>query len=178
MKRPLVETNVRAHLGEAQETNAFQENPDFTFVKGYSEKRREMDAARAKGLKGPKLGYRLQWVRVKDGRGNPEGMTAARFRMMGYREVRAAELAELGLEMPIGGVATADGFIDTADVRLFMCDAKTAARNEMNWRRATDEMQATDRAPQLEAEGRKFARPGEELTFAEGAYTSPEPDAG
>jgi hypothetical protein len=77
----------------------------------------------------------------------------------------------LGLTMPIGGMTSVEGFVDVGDTRLFVCDAQRAARNEQHWRRATDDMQATDAAPALQAEGRKIAKPGEELTFAEGSYS-------
>lgn len=171
MKRPLVRTDVRAHLGEAQESEDFAVSQDLTFTPGYSEKRKAFDRGRAEGKKMPSLPFRLHMVRVRSSTGAPDGRGAAGFRAQGYREVKASEMEGMGLAMPVGGQVSAEGFVDIGDTRLFVCDAQRAARNEVNWRRATDEAQATDRAPLLEAEGRKYAKPGETLTFAEGSYS-------
>lgn len=171
VKRPLIRTDVRAHLGEAQESEDFAAAQDLTFTPGYSDKRKAFDRGRAEGRKMPSLPYRLQLVRVKSTMGLPDGRGAAGFRAQGYREVHASEMEGMGIAMPVGGQVSAEDFVDVGDTRLFVCDAHRAARNEMNWRRATDEAQATDRAPALEAEGRKHAKPGEDLTFAEGSYS-------
>ncbi|MFH0899308.1 MAG: hypothetical protein V2A73_01635 [Pseudomonadota bacterium] len=172
MKRPLVRTDVRAHLGEAQESEDFAASQDLTFTPGYSDKRKAFDRGRAEGKKMAPLPFRLQLVRVRNSMGGLDGRGAAGYRAQGYREVKASDMEGMGISMPVGGQLSTDGFVDVGDTRLFVCDAHRAARNEMNWRRATDEAQATDRAPALEAEGRKHARPGEEsLTFAEGTYS-------
>lgn len=170
-KRPLIPTDVRAHLGEARESDAFAQTNDWTYIPGYSDKRREFDAARARGEKVAPLPYRLQLVRVKTTQGGPDGTAAAGWRAKGYREVLASEMEGLGIEMPVGGQKSADGFVDVGDTRLFVCDGRRAARNEMNWRRATDEAQATNRAPLLEQETAKYAKPGETLWSAEGTYS-------
>lgn len=175
MKRPLVATQARAHLGEVRESEEFNDMSaaaqDLTYVPGYSDLRRTRDRAIAEGKKPQALPYRLQLVRVKNANGNPDGRMAAQWRALGYREVLHDEMEGMGIAMPVGGMASTDGFVDVGDTRLFVCDALRAARNEKNWRRATDELQATDSAPALEAEGRKFAKPGEELTFASGEYS-------
>ena len=175
MKRPLIRTDVRAHLGEARETSEFNDMgaaaQDLSYVPGYSDLRRARDRAVAEGKKPLPLPYRLQLVRVKNSMGGPDGRMAAQWRAQGYREVLHEEMEGMGIALPVGGMASAEGFVDVGDTRLFVCDAPRAARNEQNWRRATDELQATDSAPALEAEGRKVAKPGEELTFAEGSYS-------
>jgi len=174
-KRPLVPTQARAHLGEARESAEFNDMSgaaqDLTYVPGYSDLRRKRDRAIAEGKKAEPLPYRLQLVRVKNAAGNPDGRMAAQWRALGYREVPHSEMEAMGIAMPVGGMASADGFVDVGDTRLFVCDAQRAARNEKNWRRATDELQATDSAPALQAEGQRFAKPGEELTFASGEYS-------
>jgi hypothetical protein len=171
MKRPLVRTDVRAHLGEAQESDEFAAVQDLTYTPGYSDKRRVFDRGRAEGQRMPSLPFRLQLVRIRTPQGALDGRGTASFRALGYHEVKASELEGMGLALPVGGQVSADGFVDVGDTRLFVCDAQRAARNEMNWRRATDEAQATDRAPALEAEGRRYAKPGESLTFADGSYS-------
>jgi len=180
MKVPLIRTDTRAHLGEAQEKPEFADpalaRGDLTYVPGWSDLRRQRDADVREGRKPAPLPYRLQLVRVRNSMGLPDGQGAASWRAQGYQEVKVNEMKELGIAMPIGGMASADGFVDVGDLRLFACDAQRAAQNEQNWRRATDEVQATDRAPALEAEGRKHASP----TFVEGTYSdagSDDPDS-
>jgi hypothetical protein len=174
-KRPLVPTAARAHLGEVRESSEFNDMgaaaQDLSYVPGYSDIRRERDRAMAEGRKPRPLRFRLQLVRVKNSAGAPDSRMGAYWRAKGYKEVQGSEMEGMGIAMPVGGMMSAEGFVDVGDTRLFVCDAERAARNERDWRRATDDLQATDSAPALEAEGRKFAKPGEDLTFAEGSYS-------
>jgi len=175
MKRPLVVSETRAHLGEVRESDAFNDMSaamqDLTYIPGYSDWRRERDDALRTGKKPRPLPFRLQLVRVKNAQGQPDSRMAPYWRAKGYREVEASALVSMGLGMPVGGMVSGDGFIDVGDTRLFVCDARRAARNQLDWRRATDEMQATNSAPALEAEGRRVAKPGEEITFVEGSLS-------
>jgi hypothetical protein len=175
MKRPLVRTETRAHLGETRESAEFNDMDgaaqDLTYIPGYSDLRRQRDRDMQAGRKPKPLPFRLQLVRVKNVAGAPDSRMGAWWRAQGYREVLASDMEGMGITMPIGGMTSAEGYVDVGDTRLFVCDAQRAARNEQDWRRATDDMQVTSSAPALQAEGRRVAKPGEELTFAEGSYS-------
>ena len=172
VKRPLVVAGQRdVYDTPVREQPAFYAPDvaqDATFIPGYSDKRRQVDEARKNGTRPPALTHRYHLVRTKMPSGRPDMRDAFNFRAKGYREVHTDELASLGIQMPLGGIKNTDGTISVGDTTLFVCSAEQAARNEENWRRATDDRSAVDTsAAPLHEQGAAFARPGERLTFTE-----------
>jgi len=145
MKRDLVPTAIRTEFGEVLEDASFHDtagaNRDYTYVPGYSDLRRQRDAAIAKEQElhpgrvnwknVPSLPARLQWVRVtKVVSGQPDNTKEIDAGTNGYRMVKKTDLGEPWFTaMPAGAVERADGSILKGDTVLMVVDQQQAARN-------------------------------------------------
>lgn len=171
--RPLVSARDVAHMADARNDPQFYAPDvaqDLTFLPGYSDKRRARDEdLRKYGRSKIKLTHRYQFVPVVSADGQrPDLQKAARWMALGYRRVKMDEMASLGVQPPLGAYKTADGHCRIGDSELFVCDAKTAARNDSLRRSAIDANTADDSvAQELHRVGSEVARAGETLTFAE-----------
>lgn len=158
-KRELVPTTIRTEFGEVLDSPEFYDTMgaalDHTYVAGYSNLRRERDAAIARELKEhdgnsskinwknvPTLPVRLQWARTtKVIGGQPDNTKEVDFGSQGYRFANKSDIGQPWLkEMPQGATTTADGSIKKGDTTLMVCDAKTAARNAASNRKAVERM--------------------------------------
>ena len=175
--RPLISAKARDLVGSAREDSTFMNNgQDLTYIQGYSNVRRQMDADLARGREpSTGLNYRFQYVTVQRPNGKPDSAKAMQFRALGYRPVKAEEAAAYGIEVPVQAFQTADGYIQVGDAQLFVCDAATAARNEAHGRSAIDE-RTTDEATsqELRSVGRELGGVGNDLveTSLEQRHTS------
>lgn len=147
--------------GSARESAAFAANPDFAFVPGYSDKRRQIAADLAKGT-APSVGlnYRLHWARHARPNGGVDGDVMG-FASRGYTIVKEADCARLGIEVPIQASVAADGSIRMGDTVLMACPADRAEQNEAQVRRAIDSQASDDQtAAALHSAGRELDRAG------------------
>ena len=172
-KRPLIVAGERAFKGETREAATFYDPmvaQDYTFVPGYSDKRRANDERMRKGLAPVPMPYRFQLVPVTTPAGRPDGRRIAEWSMKGYRKVSKADIesGSLGITMPPAAIITADGAVRIGDSDLMYCGADNAAREEARGRSAIEARNADDNAAQdLHRAGREVARPGETLTYSE-----------
>ena len=160
--RPLIAAADRVVGGEARETADFSENPDMTFVPGYSNRRRQIDAEMGKGRE-PTVGldHRLQWVRVQQVNGKPLMTKAMQFKGQRYQRATKEWLESNGYEMPLAASVTADGGVGMGDVELFYCSAEQAGINEAQAHRALSSQAADDQtASDLHSAGRLIDRSG------------------
>lgn len=137
-KKPLVDTMMVTEFGGVEESEVFRQDAGFeyTYVPGYSEKRRQRDAELLEVAHGERkahdvssLPVRLHWTRCS---GNYT-KTASRM-ANGYRAVTKADLDSKPAwltAMPPGAKLSPSGEITTAagDLVLMVADQKTAARN-------------------------------------------------
>jgi len=142
--KPLISARDRSVAGSARESSAFQANPDFAFVQGYSDKRRQIDADLARNRE-PSTGltHRLHWARHARPNGGVDADLMG-FMARGYVPVTKDTLSTFGITeiMPQWSFA-ADGSIRMGDLQLMACDAQQAQANEAQVRRAVD-AQASD----------------------------------
>lgn len=139
-KRPLIGVKDRSVAGEVLDNGAqFADmGQDTTFIQGYSDKRRQIDAAASKRQDADvELTHRYHWVRTKRNNGTADGADIASFRAKGFRPVRFDEMESLGLQT-YTGTKTVDGHVSLGDTELYVCDAATAERNEAIARRAVE----------------------------------------
>lgn len=161
-RRPLIGAADKDLLGSHRESSAFRDgsgvNQDVTFIKGYSDRRRRIDADLSAGRE-PKEGldYRLQWVRCQRPNGKMDMQAVTQYRAKGYRFVKPGDCAELGIEAPLHSEPTADGKIQIGDVVLMICDADTAAAHMEDGQSAIQERSAADYTSQeLHTAGREL----------------------
>ncbi len=147
--------------GSARETSQFQANPDFAYVPGYSNKRRQIDSDLGKGRE-PSTGltHRLHWARSKRPNGGADTDIMG-FLSRGYFPVTKDNAASLGIEIPITATIAADGSVVMGELQLLACPAARAQENEAQVRRAIDS-QASDNATSaaLHREGQTIDRAG------------------
>lgn len=173
VKRPLVAAGERAFKGETRESADFYDPmvaQDYTFVPGYSDKRRINDERMRKGQAPLPMPYRFQLVPTTKPNGQPDNRRVAEWSMKGYRKVSKADIesGSLGIKMPPAAVITADGAVRIGDSDLMYCGADNAAKEEARGRSAIEARNADDNAAQdLHRAGREVARPGENLTYSE-----------
>lgn len=143
--RPLISAKSRGIIGAAQESAAFNEQgQDLTFVPGYSNIRRQIDADLAAGREpSVQLTHRLQYVTVEKPNGKPATAKISQFRALGYKFVEF-DAPPQGITVPDHAFKSADGHVQVGDVQLMYCDAATAARNEAHGRSAIDDASAED----------------------------------
>lgn len=142
VERPLVAAPMPAFTDAQREASANYGSQDYTFIPGYSDRRTEREVERRKGNAGPKLSHRFHWVRTKRPSGTPDLRKSFEFRSKGYVPVKVDQLPALGITMPPAGAVNADNEIVVGDTTLYVCTAATAAKNERDWRRATDQAAA------------------------------------
>lgn len=147
-KRELIPTAMRTEFGDVWEDSSFHDtagaNRDYTYVPGYSDLRRQRDAAIAKEMdiaqgnharvnwkNVPTLPVRLQWVRTtKVISGAPDNTKEIDAGSNGYRKVTKEDVGQPWMTaLPQGVTILADGSLQKGDTVLMMCDAKQAARN-------------------------------------------------
>jgi hypothetical protein len=110
---------------------------DGFYVPGYSDKRAAWDAAKLAwergGRHGPPpapLDFRLQFVSVERGSGQPTGHKVAEFANQGYRKLKWDEAKSFGLDLANTQCMTdAEGNIRNGSQLLMIADRETAARN-------------------------------------------------
>ena len=145
--RPLISAKNRDLVGSAREASAFvDQGQDLTFVPGYSDKRRRMDADLSQGREPTeRLTHRLQYVTVEKANGRKDSQKISQFRALGYQPVPFDNPSSFGItEVPIQAFRNAEGHIQVGDAVLYGCDAATAARNEAHGRSAIDERTADE----------------------------------
>lgn len=165
--RPLISAKARdAVAGGVRETREFAEDmgQDLTFVPGYSDKRRRMDADIARGrVPEERLNVRLQYVTCEQRNGKPFTQKISQYRGLGYRFVEF-DNPPPGITVPVGAFRSADGRVQVGDAQLMYCDAATAARNESHGRSAIDERSTDDYTSQdLRSAGREIGGVGNDL---------------
>jgi len=169
----LVVAGERAFKGEVREASTFYDPmvaQDYTFVPGYSDKRRINDERIRKGQNPIPMPYRFQLVPVTTPAGKVDNRRVAEWSMRGYRKVKQSDIESggLGISMPPAAVITAEGSIRIGDSDLMYCGADNAAKEEARGRSAIEARNADDNAAQdLHRAGREVARPGENLTYSE-----------
>lgn len=167
-KRPLISAKNRDIVGAARETSNFaNQGHDLTFVGGYSDKRREIDADLARG-RTPTVGLdiRCQYVTTEKPNGRKDYSKVMQFQAMGYKFVEF-DNPPPGISIPTHAFKTADGHVGVGDVQLMYCDAATAARNEAQGRSAIDEASAEDTTSQaLHSAGREVGGRRTDMTEA------------
>lgn len=141
MTKPLIAVQDKNPLADALEANT----QDLTYVKGYSDKRQQIDSDLAR-QRNPSvdLQYRLHYVTMWRPNGKPDGQTATRFRALGYKPLPYDTAAELGIEVPIHAERTVEGWIKVGDAVLFYTGADNAAKIEAQGRSAIDERTSVD----------------------------------
>lgn len=140
-KRPLISVRDKNPFASAMEAHT----NDLTELKGYSDKRRQIDDDERRGREASvQLSHRFHYVTVQRPNGRPDGQKATQFRALGYRFVKWDEAPNLGIEVPIHAEQTPDGFIKVGDAQLMVCDAATAAKIEAQGRSAIDERTSID----------------------------------
>jgi hypothetical protein len=148
--------------GAHRETADFNAEPDLTFVPGYSNVRRQIDAEMGRGQE-PTVGlnHRMQWVRVERVNGTPIRTRVMQFKGQRYERATLDWLQGNGYDMPPAGELTADGGIRNGDCELFYCSAAQAAQNESLAHRAIDSQTTDDAtASNLHSAGRDIDRVG------------------
>lgn len=123
---------------------------DYLYVPGGSDARynRDKDLSRLyrgeiKGNEVRVLQHNVRWFRTVKGAGtDPDNTRVVHAKNQGYRPATNADLGQPWLtEMPPGGMLAPDGTIKTAggDLALFVADQRTAARNAMRKKMATEQ---------------------------------------
>lgn len=159
--KPLIGARDRSVAGSARESAQFTANPDFSYVPGYSDKRRQIAADTGRGL-APSTGltHRLHWARHARPGGAPDSDVMG-FASRGYFVVKQDNLASLGIEMPMQAALAADGSIRIGDLVLMACPAAKAEANEAQVRRAIDSQASDDQtSAALHSAGRDLDRAG------------------
>lgn len=161
--KPLIGVRDRAVAGSVRESSEFQANPDFTYVQGYSDKRRENDAALSAGHKPPnKLPYRLHYFRAVNSSGGAD-RDLLEAQSTGYFRVTKENIGSIGIEPPLNAVVTADGGYRVGDVELWACPANRARQNEAAVRRAIESQDAATGSA-LHSAGEQIDRTGTNVT--------------
>ena len=146
MKRPLI--SVRERTPDAAElARQYQDNSgqDLTFVKGYSDKRRQVDDEARRGIDSKvDIPFRLHYVTVQKPNGRPDAQKATQFRAMGYRPLPYDEASNYGIEVPYHAERTPEGFIKVGDTVLYFTAAENAAKLEAQGRSAIDDATSAD----------------------------------
>lgn len=159
--KPLIGARDRSVAGSARESSQFQQNPDFAYVEGYSNKRRQIDADLSQG-RAPSVGltHRLHWARASRPNGGADTDVMG-FLSRGYFPVTKDNAASLGIDIPVQATVAADGGIRVGDLQLLACPADQAQVNEARVRSAS-ETQASDHqtSAALHSAGRELDRAG------------------
>ena len=160
--RPLLSATDRSVGGEARETAYFSENPDLTYVPGYSDKRQQIDGEMGRGQEPTvALDHRFQWVRTQRVNGQADKRNIRQFKGRRYERATLDFLTSHGYEMPPAASLTADGGISLGDTELYFCSAEQAGENEALARRATSSQAADESsASELHRAGREIDRSG------------------
>ncbi len=160
--KPLIGATDRSVAGSARETAQFRANPDFAFVPGYSDKRRQIDAETGQG-RTPTTGltHRLHWARGSRPNGAPDTDLMG-FLSRGYVLVTKDNYRDFGIEsIPVTAAIAADGSIRLGDLQLVGCSAEQAEQNEAQVRRAIETQASDDQtASELHRAGRELDRAG------------------
>lgn len=160
--KPLIGARDRSVAGSARESSQFQANPDFAYVEGYSNLRRQIDADLSRGRE-PSVGltHRLHWARHARPNGGMDGDVMG-FLSRGYVPVTKDNFASFGIKNMAPQWSTgADGSIRMGDLQLLACSADQAQVNEAQVRSA-NEAQASDSntASALHSAGQQIDRAG------------------
>lgn len=165
--RPLVGAKDRTVGGSHMDSSSFMENPDITFIPGYSDKRRQIDYELGRGLEPSiALTHRYQWVRTGLVNGQSTRQKVIQFKGQRYERVTVGMLDGLGISMPVAAEQTPDGGIRLGDTELFYCSAEVAAENEAKQHRASSSNAEDSSASELHSAGREIDRSGN-LTSSE-----------
>lgn len=148
--------------GSVLDTEQFRENPDLTFIPGYSDKRRQIDYELGHGLEpSVALTHRYQFLTTTKVNGQAARQKVMQYKAQRYERVMVDMLDGLGIEMPLGAEKTADGGIRLGDTELYYCSAEVAAGNEAKLHSASESQEADDTtASALHTQGQEFDRSG------------------
>jgi len=151
VKVPIVITQPPPEFGELELSPEFHDESamgrDYTYVPGFSEKRRARDEAILEVLQGkrhakdvPTLANNFRWARCETRSGEPDNRKVIGAGNRGYRAVTKDDVGKgLLLEaLPAGAKIAADGTVRQHDVQLMVADAKRVARNEFAKRVKTE----------------------------------------
>lgn len=146
MGRKYIEVHDRNPWGEEID-EALLNDPgkDSTYIKGYSDVRRERELDIARGKQPRSLKHRLQWVRAKAADGiTPDDKRVHHWTVKrGYRPLKYDEAIKLGYAVDENPAITkgANDFAWKGGDILMIADAKTAATNLRRLQRNNDEAQ-------------------------------------
>ena len=172
-KDPLIPVGDRDTFGNAREQSDYYLTQDVTFVKGYSDVRKENAARQVRKERPLPLKARLHWARNASPGGKPEAHDIAYHQSIGYQFVTKDNIATLGFEPPASGqLDPTTGRYLCGDTVLMFCPRDLAARNENVLRRATEERSSADAtASELHAEGGRLGRSVGEGNLTEATVT-------
>lgn len=159
--KPLIGARDRSVAGSFRESSEFARNPDFAFVPGYSDKRRQIDADLSAGrVPSTGLTHRLHWARHAKPSGGADTDLVG-FLSRGYVRVTKDNYQSFGIELSPAWSYAADGGVRMGDLELLACPADTAQANEAQVRRAIDAQASDDQtASALHRAGRDLDRAG------------------
>lgn len=151
MKVPLIPVEPPPEFGELEQSAEFRDptimDTDFTYVPGFSEKRRARDQAIVEVRQGkraakdvPTLPHNFRWARCQNKKGEPDNRKVIRAGNRGYQAVTREMVGEGKLlpSLPPGATEMPDGTIRQGDVQLMVASADRVARNEFAKRAKTE----------------------------------------
>lgn len=146
-RKPIVTARPVSLFGDVseEEMNGDPTVPDRFFIKGYSDRRREFDAAMkeyeaGRGPRPKAMDFRLQCVRVFNAKDGHDKTKAAAWMAKGYRYLQYEEARKHGLDIERSAFEKgADGSARMGEYVVMIADQKAAARNLAEVQQRNDE---------------------------------------